>query len=97
MAVYMRHNKCAVFQVTNNQGVAHLICVPGASFGDGARFETELREYCGTCLDVRFLGRFDEIRSAAGFGEVLDLLLRGSASPLLTLSGPLSRHTRLQP
>lgn len=92
----MRHDKCAVFQVTNNQGVARLICVPGATFGDGARFETELRECCGACLDVRFLGRFDEIRSAAGLGELLDLLLQGSPSPLLTLSGSLRHRNRLE-
>lgn len=79
----MRHDKCAVFQVSNNEGVARLICVPSATFGDGARFETELRQYCGAWLNVSFLGRFDQIESAANLRELLDNLLRGSTSFLM--------------
>lgn len=81
----MRQDKCAVFQIANNDGTVRLICVPGATFGDGARFEAELREYGGGCLHVSFLGRFDQIQSAADLGELLGLLLDKTA-PLLRAS-----------
>lgn len=79
----MRYDKCAVFQVTNNEGVARLICVPSATFGDGARFESELRQYCGAWLNISFLGRFDQIERAADLTELLDKLLQGSTSFLM--------------
>jgi hypothetical protein len=81
----MRHDKCAVFQIANNDGTARLICVPSATFADGARLETELREYGGGCLQVSFLGRFDQIQSAGDLSELLGLLLEGAA-PLLRAS-----------
>jgi hypothetical protein len=82
----MRHEKCAVFQVTNNHGHARLICVHGIDFGDGAKFETELQNTCGAWLHITFLGRFDQIESASDLAQALDLLVAG-ATPLRALQG----------
>ena len=80
----MRHEKCAVFQVTNNHGHARLICVHGIDFGDGAKFETELQNTCGAWLHITFLGRFDQIESATDLAQAFDLLAAG-ATPLRRL------------
>jgi hypothetical protein len=71
----MRHNKCAVFQVTNNHGYARLICVTGIKFSDGAKFEAELRRVYGEWLHVTFLGRFDQIEIAPDLAQAFDLLV----------------------
>jgi len=77
----MRHERCAVFQVTNNHGHARLICVSGVRFSDGATFEAELRREYGEWLHVTFLGRFDQIECAPDLAQVFDLLL-ASPAPL---------------
>lgn len=82
----MRHEKYAVFQVTNSHGHARLICVHGIDFGDGAKFETELQNMCGAWLHITFLGRFDQIESATDLAQALDLLVAG-ATPFRTLQG----------
>lgn len=92
----MRHEKCAVFQVTNGQGITSLICIPVATFGDGARLETELRESCGACFHISFLGRFDEIRSATGPEEVLELLQQPRKRSLLMFPRPLLRADEVE-
>ena len=87
----MRHEKYAVFQITNNHGHARLICVNGINFGDGAKFETELQNTCGTWLHVTFLGRFDQIERACDLAQALDLLVTGPM-PLCTLQEPTLRQ-----
>lgn len=79
----MRHDKYAVFQVTNNQGFSRLICVRGASFADAAHFEAETGRCCESWLHVSFLGRFDQVESAVDLTEAFELLAQGS-TPLLT-------------
>lgn len=79
----MRHDRYAVFQVTNNQGMTRLICVPGASFRDGARFESELQRCCDSWLHVSFLGRFDQVESATDLAQAFELLAQG-ATPCLS-------------
>jgi len=87
----MRHEKLAVFQVTNNHGHARLICVHGIDFGDGAKLETDLQSTCGTWLHITFLGRFDQVESATDLAQALDLLVAGPM-PLPTLQEPSLRQ-----
>jgi hypothetical protein len=75
----MRHNKCAVFQATNNQGMARLICVHGIDFKDGATLEAEMQSICGAWLHVTFLGRFDQVESATDLAQAFALLFAGPA------------------
>ena len=77
----MRHDKYAVFQVTNNYGFSRLICINGVRFSDGAKFEAELQNACGAWLHITFLGRFDQIESATDLPHALDLLLAGPITP----------------
>lgn len=88
---YMRHEKCAVFQVTNNHGHARLICVHGMDFGDGAKLERELQNTCGAWLHITFLGRFDRIESATDLEQALDLVVAGP-TPLHNLQQPTLRQ-----
>lgn len=83
----MRHDKWAVFQITNNEGEARLIIVRSATFSDGAKLETELQESYGMIFHTRFLGRFDQIQTATHPAGVLELLFQESAS-FLTLPDP---------
>ena len=87
----MRHDKCAVFQVTNNHGHARLICVHGIDFGDGAKFETELQNTCGAWLHITFLGRFDRIESATDLAQAIDLLVAGPP-PINNFQEPILRQ-----
>jgi hypothetical protein len=83
----MRHEKWAVFQITNNEGVARLIIVRGATFREGARLETELQESYGMCFHTSFLGRFDQIETTTHPSGLFDLLFQESTS-FLTLPDP---------
>ncbi len=89
----MRHDKWAVFQITNNEGEARLIIVRSATFGDGARLEAELQKSYGMCFHTSFLGRFDQIQTTAHPSGLLDLLFQESTS-FLTLPDPnVSQHS----
>lgn len=87
----MRHDKYAVFQITNNHGYARLICVHGIDFGDSAKFETELQNTCAAWLHITFLGRFDQIESAADLAQAFDLLVAG-ATPVRMLQASSLRE-----
>jgi hypothetical protein len=81
----MRHDKSAVFQINDPEGVVRLICVRSATFGDGARLEAFLRGSLGTCLHVTFLGRYDRVDTVNDLAEFLDLAFQPArASMLLT-------------
>jgi hypothetical protein len=76
IGIHMRHTKSAVFQINDSCSAVRLICVRGATFADGARLETALRDSYGTCFYVTFLGRFDQIETVANVVEFLDLALQ---------------------
>lgn len=90
----MRQERYAVFQVTNNHGISRLICVRGASFGEGAHFEAEFRKCCGAWLHIIFLGRFDQIESVPDLSQACELLTQGSP-PLMMLTEPTVYHGRI--
>lgn len=71
----MRHEKYAVFQVSDGEGMMRLICVDGPTFSDSVALERALRSQGARHLHVIFLGRFDRVEIASGVLEFIDLTL----------------------
>jgi hypothetical protein len=76
----MRYEKCAVFQVSDGDGLTRLICVEGPTFADGVELERAFRAQGARRLHVIFLGRFDHIEIASGVAEFLNLALGPNAA-----------------
>jgi len=68
----LRYNRVAVFQINDSGGLARLICVRGATFAEGVRFEQLLH---GSSLAVTFLGRFETVETVTGAKAFLDSCL----------------------
>ncbi|HEY2235891.1 MAG TPA: hypothetical protein VGK01_20635 [Candidatus Angelobacter sp.] len=74
--------KTAVYQVTEGDGRARLICVAMPTLHDATIFEAWLRMHADLMTGIRFLGRFDAVQTALSQQEAEELIL-GSGQDLL--------------
>lgn len=71
-AVQSRVNamKIAAFQISLGNGAVYLVCVPTSSFRTACDLESWLRANVQSKCDVKFLGRFDQVRTLKALVEV---------------------------
>jgi hypothetical protein len=69
--------KTAVFQVSESDGTAHLVCVRMPNLQSACWLEERLREQAGPQKEIRLLGRFDGVHAALGQHEAEALILGG--------------------
>jgi hypothetical protein len=63
--------KPAVFEISDGEGVARLVCVSVATLGEATELEAVLRRQLPGKY-VRLLGRFDGIKIASDLAEFMD-------------------------
>jgi hypothetical protein len=74
--------KTAVFQISQRDGQARLVCVPMPSLHSAVNLEALLRMHADTATEIKFLGRFDSVQTASGKQEAEALILKGADRPL---------------
>ena len=67
--------KTAVFQIDEQDGTFHLVCVPLESLHAASNLESRLQGRTGGKKEIRLLGRFDSVRLAANEQEAEALIL----------------------
>jgi hypothetical protein len=73
--------KTAVFQITQADGKARLVCVPMPNLHSAVDLESWLKMHVNTATEITFLGRFDSVRMALSEQEAETLILEGGSRP----------------
>jgi hypothetical protein len=71
--------KTAVFQVTQGDGRARLVCVPMPSLRSAAELESWLRMHANAATEITFLGRFDSVYTAVSQHDAETLILENGS------------------
>jgi hypothetical protein len=67
--------KTAVFQISQTDGTAYLVCVRMPSLQAACSLEACLRMHAAPGKEIRLLGRFDAVHAALGQQEAQALIL----------------------
>jgi hypothetical protein len=71
--------KTAVFQVTQGDGRARLVCVPMPSLRSAAELESWLRMHAHGATEITLLGRFDSVYTAVSQHDAETLILESGS------------------
>lgn len=83
--------KPAVFEISDRGGVARLLCVSLATLGEAAKLEAVLVRQLPE-MNVRLLGRFDQIEIASNLEEFMEV---ATAAEFMSHGGFEGRMRRL--
>jgi hypothetical protein len=81
--------KPAVFEISDRDGHARLVCISAATLGDAVELEGLLRRHM-PYMHVRLLGRFDCVEFASSLEEFMD----AAASPDFVCQGGFEGRMR---
>ena len=82
--------KIAAFQINLGNGAVYLVCVPTSSFRTACDLESWLCANVQSKCDVKFLGRFDQVRTLKALAEMeglsaSDLAAGGSLGTIVSI------------